>query len=297
MKYFCVSDIHSFGNILIDTLDKVGFDKNNKEHCIIFLGDIFDRGDETIEVYKFIQSIPKNQRILIRGNHELLYLELLKKQFPEKHDFSNGTIKTFCHIADIDPNKLDRYYWCIEAAASNLSQVEQTAYIKNKLCETWTQVKSAVSKSKITKFLKSKEWKNYFELDKYILVHSFIPVKLKSEFNFMYNYYPTSQVPAGCLEYNPDWRTVKDYEWEDATWGCPFEQFRAGLFDEEANNEKILVVGHWHTSAFFKAFDENVINIDECPIFRGDLLGKADLIAIDACTAATKRMNILVLEV
>ena len=99
MKYFIVSDIHSFYTELKRALDKAGFNKRNKDHTLIVCGDVFDRGSETVELYKFLISIPKKRCILIKGNHELLYEELLEKSFPESHDFSNHTVDTFCQIA------------------------------------------------------------------------------------------------------------------------------------------------------------------------------------------------------
>ena len=102
MKYFVVSDIHSFYSELKKALDIAGFNKNNKNHTLIVLGDCFDRGPETVELYKFLTSIPKKRCILIKGNHELLYEKLLEKKLPESYDFSNHTVDTFCQIAGYD---------------------------------------------------------------------------------------------------------------------------------------------------------------------------------------------------
>ena len=58
MKYFIVSDIHSFYTKLKRALDKAGFNKRNKDHTLIVCGDIFDHGPDTRSVYKFLTSIP-----------------------------------------------------------------------------------------------------------------------------------------------------------------------------------------------------------------------------------------------
>ena len=112
MKYFVVSDIHSFYSELKKALDIAGFNKRNKDHILIVCGDIFDRGPDTLSVYKFLTSIPKKRCILIKGNHELLYEKLLEKRFPEGHDFSNHTVDTFCQIAGYDLEILTPEYWC-----------------------------------------------------------------------------------------------------------------------------------------------------------------------------------------
>ena len=111
MKYFIVSDIHSFYTELKNALKNAGFDKKNKNHTLIVCGDIFDRGPETVEVYKFLSSIPKKRCILINGNHEYLYFELLKKSFPDDYDYSNHTVDTFCQIAGYSTEILSREYW------------------------------------------------------------------------------------------------------------------------------------------------------------------------------------------
>ena len=47
MKYFAISDMHSFYSIAKKSLDEAGFDPDNENHTLVVCGDIFDRGDET----------------------------------------------------------------------------------------------------------------------------------------------------------------------------------------------------------------------------------------------------------
>lgn len=198
MKYFVISDIHSFASEMKWVLRQAGFNKKNKNHTLIVCGDIFDRGDETLEVYKYLKSIPKKRCILIKGNHESLYFDLLKRGYTMYHDITNGTVKTFCQIAQHD-------------------------YIT---AEDWDEIKTKVKNHEITKWLKSNQWVDYFELDRYIFVHSFIPATY-------------------------EWRKNASVEdWEDARWGNPAKQYLAGLFDAEKATGKTLVVGHWHTWYF-----------------------------------------------
>ena len=98
MKFFVVSDVHGFYNELIRDLKNAGWDDNNSNHILIVCGDIFDRGTQPLEVYNFLRSIPKERRILIRGNHEQLFKDLVDRQFPEDHDHSNGTYKTVLNL-------------------------------------------------------------------------------------------------------------------------------------------------------------------------------------------------------
>lgn len=253
MRYFCVSDIHSDCTDLRQALKRAGFNPKNKNHTLIVIGDVFDRMPETIEVYRFLSSIPKKRCILVRGNHELLFLDLLNKSYPESFDFSNGTVNTLCQIAG---------YAVADLHCGNVS---------------WKEIVACVNSSKILAWLKSKQWVNYFELGPYIFAHSFIPVKLKERYKQDIWYYAPSELPGSAFEYLEDWRNAVDYAWEDATWGDPIDRYKAGLFDEESKKGKILVVGHWHVSDFWKRL-ANVEN-RQAPIT--DIYYSKDFIGLD----------------
>ena len=231
MKYFVVSDIHSFYSELKCALNHAGFDKKNKNHTLIVVGDVFDRGPETVELYKFLTSIPKKRCILIKGNHEDLYLELLKKKFPDQYDYSNHTVDTFCHIAGYDPEIMKGDYW--------YKLGEEHPY--ERIHQAWAEILDIVKTHKITEWIKSSQWKNYYELNKYIFVHSFIPLKNVDGL-------PSWYINNRRFEYFPDWRTdATDLEWYDSRWGCPYQQWLDGYFKEK---DKVLVCGHWVVTDF-----------------------------------------------
>ena len=233
MKYFIVSDIHSFCSELKSALWKAGFNKRNKDHTLIVCGDVFDRGSETVELYKFLTSIPKKRCILIKGNHELLYEELLEKSFPESHDFSNHTVDTFCQIAGYDPEILTPKYW---------RKFDDVPH--ERIRQAWQEILTEVKQSPITAWLQSDRWKYWHEVGNYIFVHSFIPLK---NLDHMPAYYTYNRK----FGYFKDWReTATNFELEDATWGCPYQQYIDGYFKEEAANGKILVCGHWVVTDF-----------------------------------------------
>lgn len=285
MKYFVVSDIHSFCSELKYSLRKAGFNKRNKEHILIVCGDIFDRGNETIEVYKYLKSIPKKRCILIKGNHESLYKELLTKSFPERHDFSNGTVRAFCNIASVEEEKLNKYYWIEKDLSLDFEQIEERVY------STWKYVRETVANHEITTWLNSKQWKNYFELDKYIFVHSFIPVKIKDEWKEMHPY----KLRSFCYEHKSDWREASDDEWELAAWGDPIDNFEYNLFKPEADNGKVLVVGHWHTSDFYKRL-ENIITDTQEIYYSKNLIAIDGGVKYSAWSGYFHPQNVLVID-
>ncbi len=270
--YFVCSDIHGFYKEWMHSLKKAGFEKDNSEHILIILGDIFDRGHETINTFNFIMSLPKQRVILVRGNHENLFLSLLEKDFPESHDFSNRTVSTFCEIAGYDEELLDREYWIIKAIweDKDIEEYSQFPFV------IWNIVRNKVAKHKITKFLKSNRWINYYEMKDYIFVHSWIPCATKS----------SNDGSPEEIGYREDWRNATQTEWDDATWGCPWKKALYGW----NRTGKTIVCGHWHTSDFFIHLTKQRKNISNCPIFKSK---RYKLIGLDACTALTKRVNVL----
>ncbi len=219
-KYFILSDIHSFFYEMKKSLDSAGYQKENPEHILIVCGDVFDRGPETISVYNFLSSIPIERCILIRGNHEQVYLHLLEKSYPTNVYFDIGTVNTFCSIAQIP---LERLYY--SRGRKNIDPQEE-----------WRKIVQKVAKHPITRWLQSTQWRNYYELGKYIFVHSFIPTK-------------TAPTQAQLVH---NWRTeATEGQWNFASWGCPWKDYLNGLFDEESEKGKVLVCGHWRTGDFF----------------------------------------------
>lgn len=78
MKYYIVSDVHSYYSILRRTLDEKGFSLN-KDHVLVLLGDAFDRGEETCDTAKFLLSLyDQGKLIYVLGNHEELLVKCLQ---------------------------------------------------------------------------------------------------------------------------------------------------------------------------------------------------------------------------
>ena len=123
---------------------------------------------------------------------------------------------------------------------------------------------------------------DYFETENYIFVHSWIPLIIEDD-------YPKYYTRDREYHFNSDWRNATEKEWEQARWGNPFEIAEQGL----NQTGKTIVFGHWHSSTgWAKAegrteFGENA----KFEPFYGD-----SFISIDACTAHSKKCNVIVLE-
>ena len=152
MRYFIVSDIHSCFSVLNKALQKAGFDKN--VDTLITLGDNFDRGNESYEMFKFLSTLPNV--ILIRGNHEDLLEELLYKPYPQDYDFSNGTVKTLADIYEHFDKNFEKEY----DVYSVHIKIKKTPFYK------W--------------FIRA-NWQDYIQFGNLILTHAALPNnKIKS---------------------------------------------------------------------------------------------------------------------
>ena len=106
MKYYITADIHGFYTEFHKALDEVGYFIDPEPHKLIILGDIFDRGQEAVEMQQFVlELMEKDDVILIRGNHEDLYEEMITidEGLPVRHHKSNGTYSTALQLTGYDP--------------------------------------------------------------------------------------------------------------------------------------------------------------------------------------------------
>ena len=97
-KYFVASDIHGFFTEWMDALKVKGFKQDDPEHIIILCGDMIDRGEESDKIVDYLYDFPKERRILIYGNHEELFLDLIYRGYQRSYDESNGTYDTFVKL-------------------------------------------------------------------------------------------------------------------------------------------------------------------------------------------------------
>lgn len=126
---------------------------------------------------------------------------------------------------------------------------------------------------------------NYYETKNYIFVHSFIPLKVLDDM-------PMHYTRGRVYEKMENWREAHNSDWEAARWGNPFQLAMDGFLPD-----KCLVFGHWHTSwprHHWAWSDEAEPEWGKCADF-SPYYGKG-FIGIDACTAYSGKVNVLILE-
>ena len=141
MKYFVSADIHGFYTYWQEALNEKGFDIADPNHKIIICGDLFDRGNEAKEIIDFVIK-NKDKIIYIRGNHEDLMADMILYDTVHDYDISNGTYNTLTSLG----------------------------------YKIYDRMKDIAIKSRLRDVLDLSI--NYYETNKYIFVHSWIPITI-----------------------------------------------------------------------------------------------------------------------
>ena len=114
---------------------------------------------------------------------------------------------------------------------------------------------------------------DYYETTNYIFVHGWIPII------------------ENCYFYDKDWRHARTERWEKARWCNPVDMFKYEVYEPN----KTIVCGHWHCSAFWHTIDPSQYDeFGENENFDPFISDK--VIALDACTAYSKKVNVLIVE-
>lgn len=260
MAVFAVADIHSHYEPLMTALREASFFENN-ENKLIVLGDALDRGEDANKVAELLLELHRENRLIyIKGNHEDLLDDCLD-------EISNGGIyEIACGISHHYTNGTFDTLLQLASMSSHDAVVSP-----NRLVRTVRQT------DYYRKLLPS--CVNYYESGKYIFCHGWIPT-------FVYGAKPYLR-----YAYNADFRNATEAEWRRARWFNGMElACRKGIVDAK----KTVVCGHWHTSWGHCHIDGNGKEWGSTAVFTPFY---ADgIIALDACTAQTKKVNCIRLD-
>ena len=250
MRYYVTADIHGFFTPFRHALEKAGYFGDDGEKKLIICGDLFDRGLETEKTQGFVLDLlRKNQVILIRGNHEDLFCDLVTtdRGLPYSHHVHNGTYQTALDLTGYD------------TAMSGIRHFDFAQVARKS--PYYTEIIPAML--------------DYYETEHYIFVHGWIPCS-----------------PRGFHQYDmfEDWRDSDSQAWASARWYNGMDAAAAGVTVEG----KTIVCGHWHSSYGHSRFEK------KCSEFGDDAdfspYCASGIIALDACTAHSHKVNVIVLE-
>jgi len=254
--YFVFSDVHGFYLEWQDALLKAGFDENNPEHILISCGDLLDRGRYPMDCLRYINRFHRCGRAICIRGN---HEDLLEEVFKRKEFLRHDYSNGTAQTC------VDMVWMCSFDKSANL--IERAS-----LNEDYKEY--------------SNNLVDYYELGNYIFVHGWIPCQQLFDETTDYD---------GKYLYEENW---KDGSWSEARWTNGMKAWSDGV----KIPNKTIVCGHYHTSWGHRYIDntskefaysddkEEIDKIDFSPFV------KDGIIALDACTAYSGKVNVYVIE-
>jgi ASC-1-like (ASCH) protein len=154
---YAISDVHGYCAEMKKALDEAGFRANDDACVLIVDGDCVDRGEESKEVFEFLNGI--QNKIMIRGNHEDMLELLLEKKHMGRAGFSNGIDRTLVSffgervLGDLDVFYQFSYRLCFDGKEDTVSALRD--FIGNTY--------------------------DYYETENYVFTHGWLPIDFDEE--------------------------------------------------------------------------------------------------------------------
>ena len=258
-KLYIISDIHGFYQEMIEALNQAGFDENNENHLLVSCGDAFDRGPNSLAIYNYLKGLEeKGKAIVLKGNHSLFLIDYLNgKNVSPFNYLRNGTDET---LADFLHQTKPFETWTI------LNDIKEPTY--GDFAKWISDAKKQINTEypELLKWLETRPY--YYETENYILTH------------------------GGIDTHAPDWHKPHCYLHHYRDWdACMWDD--GSFFGKEIKNtDKTVVIGHFGTCDLREMYG---LDFDKSP---NEILKRDDgrVIAIDATTVLSHKVNVLVLE-
>lgn len=262
-KIFAISDVHGHYKEMINALNESGYDENNDNHLLVVCGDIFDRGTESLSIYKYLKKLTnKNKAIVIKGNHETMFIDYLSGKsvspFNYLHNGTNETLADFLH--QTAPFEM----WCILS-----NEYDEPTY------GTFVMFIESARKQINKEYPELLEWLQnlpyYYETKNYIFTHGAIDTNA------------IDWHEPHCIRYHyVDWKALM---WDNGEFFCK----------DVKNTDKKIVIGHFGTEQLRKMYP-NLTTKDYGNKY--DILYRDDgkIIALDTATVLSRKVNVLVIE-
>jgi serine/threonine protein phosphatase 1 len=249
---FAISDIHGHYDEMIKTLNEVGYNEGNENHLLVVLGDCFDRGRQSLDIYKYLKRLTDEKKaVVIVGNHDIMLEEYLNgvsiRPFNYIHNGTNETLGDFLH--QTCPFEM----WCVFNNIDNPTMENFATWLESARKEINDEY------PELLPWLKSLPY--YYETKYHIFTHGAIDTE------------------------RDDWQNTS--HWYDLTWDD------GSFFGKEIKNtDKDIVIGHFSTLHLRELYGLDFEKDPNEILIRDD--GK--VVALDACTILSKKINVLIVE-
>ncbi len=256
MKYYVVADIHGFFDELIIALDEKGFFTDAEPHKLIVCGDLFDRGTQALKLQKFILDLLAKDSVILIKGNHEDLTLELLNGWP-KHSY----LQYYHHTN----GTIDTVLQLTKMTQDNLNRNPESVgreLLQNPYIQTV-----------IPAML------DYFETSHYIFVHGWIPCTAISLAPHQTQYV-----------YIDGWRNAHEKAWNKARWINGMEAAHGGVIELG----KTIICGHWHCSFGHVHYEGKGGEFDHDPDFTPYY--SDGIIALDACTAVSRKVNCIIIE-
>lgn len=256
MKYYVTADVHAYFTELNTALRRCGYFEDTEPHKLIICGDLYDRGTEALQLQEFLLELLSKDEVILIRGN---HEDLALNLL---HTWNQGSYLQRHHNLN---GTVDTVCQLTEFSARDVFTKPKEvggAFLQNPYIQTI--IPAMV---------------DYYETDHYIFTHGWIPCTPISIGNDQREYVPIA-----------DWRNAGAAQWDKARWINGMEAAYGGIIEAG----KTIVCGHWHCSFGHSRYNHDGGEFDNEPNFApyyGD-----GIIALDACTALSGKVNCIVVE-
>lgn len=278
MKLYVVSDVHGHFKEFKDCVCKAGYNSSDRDSLLVVLGDNFDRGEESLEMFNYLKQLTKaGKAIVLHGNHEDFIIDFLNGKdcwFNFVHNGFNKTLDSF-----LGQTRSWEMFCMYCSEEPDLAREMYGKVVEPLLGDYYSipiEVRFDIFQEYARKYIKRKHrsllpWLNslpyYYETENYIFTHASIDGMCDDWHK------------PNCRKYN-DWTPWQSLTWDNGSF------YVAPVY----NTNKTVVVGHFHTDGI-----REIYNLPKGEV-ENEILYTYKKIFIDTCTVLTKRVNVLILE-
>ena len=256
MKYYVTADVHAYFTELQTALGEQGFFEDTEPHKLIICGDLYDRGTEALQLQAFILDLLSKDQVILIRGNH--------------EDLALDLLYGWSRSS-----YLQRHH-NLNGTVDAVCQL--TGFSARDVFTRTDEVGRAFLQDPYIQTI-IPAMVDYFETDHYIFTHGWIPCIPISISGDKKEYFPAD-----------DWRNGGNALWKKARWINGMEAAHSGILEAG----KTIVCGHWHCSFGHSRYNHDGGEFDNNPNFNPYY---ADgIIALDACTPLSRKVNCIVIE-
>lgn len=256
MKYYVTADVHGYFSELKEALEEKGFFTDTSPHKLIICGDLYDRGKEANTLQEFVLDLLSKNQIILIRGNH----EDLALEL-----LHNWHLRSY-----------NRYYHHTNGTIDTVCQLTGNTFLT--ITSDCEKVGRDFMQNPYIQLI-IPAMVNYYETEHYIFTHGWIPCTPISISPYVKEFIPIE-----------NWRNANSDVWEKAHWINGMEAAHSGAIVEG----KTIVCGHWHCSFGHANYENDGGEFDNNPNF-SPYYGNG-IIALDACTPISHKVNCIVIE-